>query len=335
MSKDGSPLHTAHQDGSAYPSTVLHSTKSYRRKYRKIMVKFERQMRESSSLFKDQQRLYDISQRIAEQNDQILALLLELNSHPQIPSSMRYDLHDPATRKQPEKHENEQAALEALRTTRYKVQKGEVRQPDYEELEHILLDSVEFGPKQSYADLIKGGPLQRAQDDHPDSTSPLLGGFLSGKQEEHYLQALDDFLDGKASSPRAHAMNNLGSRNTEKSADRDRETQLRNPVSVYNWLRKNQPQVFLQDTDNDNLKAKVAAAAASRKSKRESLAKAPKTEPDLYDDEGIAIDPGNKGKRKRDEDGGYRPKGGHARPVKRRKEDSGKRSKRASMDIST
>jgi hypothetical protein len=43
--------------------------KSYRRKYRKIMVVFEENMRESNSLFKEEQRLLDISQRLAEQNE--------------------------------------------------------------------------------------------------------------------------------------------------------------------------------------------------------------------------------------------------------------------------
>ena len=43
--------------------------KSYRRKYRKIMVNFEHKMRENTSLFKDEQRILDISQRLAEQTE--------------------------------------------------------------------------------------------------------------------------------------------------------------------------------------------------------------------------------------------------------------------------
>lgn len=285
-------------------------------------------MRESSTLFKEQQRMHDIAQRIAEQNDQILQLLLELNSQPQVPARLRYDLGDPSTAKKPEKHEDEQKSLEELRVTRYKLQKGEAQQSDYGELVDNLLDSVEFAPKRFYAELVKSGPLQRAQQDELDSANPLAGGFLSTQQEEQYLQSLDDYFDEKAAVPRQHAAGNLGHRTSEKSIDREREFQLKNPVSVYNWLRKNQPQVFLQDPEND--KAKLA----SRGSKRASTAKRPKAEPDMYDDEGIAVEPNNtKGKRKRDEDGGYRPKGGHARPAKRRKEDSDRRSKRPSMDM--
>ena len=45
------------------------SHKSFRRKYRKIMVKFEEKMRESNTLFKEEQRILDISRRLAEQNE--------------------------------------------------------------------------------------------------------------------------------------------------------------------------------------------------------------------------------------------------------------------------
>lgn len=328
------------------PATVLHPHKSFRRKYRKIMVRFEQQMRESSSLFKDQQRLFDISQRIAEQNDQILSLLLELNTQPQIPSRLRFDLRDPAITNSGRsgKHEDQETARSLLRASRYKIQTGEIRQPEYQEAERNLLDSIEFEPQRLYAAYLKNGLLQRAgtQEEQEDTSSALIGGFLSSKLEETYLQALDDFLEGKAGNPRSHAASNLGSRHAERSVERERESQLRNPMSVYNWLRKNQPTVFLQD--HEDQKAKPTTAAASRKSKRESiLSKTAKTETETADDETITVEQSASkgGKRKRDDDGGYRPKGGHARPSKKRKDDtaatgtsSGKKSKRASMDIS-
>jgi hypothetical protein len=40
-----------------------------RRKYRKIMVNFERRMQESNNLFRDEQKINDISQRLAEQTE--------------------------------------------------------------------------------------------------------------------------------------------------------------------------------------------------------------------------------------------------------------------------
>jgi hypothetical protein len=46
-----------------------------RRKYRKIMVKFEDKMRESNNLFKEEQRILDISGRLSEQNEYLLFAL--------------------------------------------------------------------------------------------------------------------------------------------------------------------------------------------------------------------------------------------------------------------
>ena len=318
-------------------------------------------MRESNSLFKDQQRLFDISQRIAEQNDQILALLLELNTQPQIPPRLRYDLREPAIANrpdQPEKHVDEEETRTALRVSRHRISTGEQLQADHQDIEYGLLDSVEFKPKRSYANCLKNDPLPNIKStssvvnettaytqDDALTQPPLIGGFLSSRLEELYIQSLDDFLDRKSTNPRSHAMSIL--RGADKSTERERDTQIRNPVSVYNWLRKNQPQVFLQDGDEKACKA-AAGAAGSRKSKRESTAAANKAvKTTTTDGEGAEEDveapAALKGKRKRDDDGGYRPKGGHARPVKRRKDENsektggsssvnGKKSKRASMD---
>ena len=40
-----------------------------RRKYRKIMVKFEETMRESNDLFKEEQKMLATSRRLAEENE--------------------------------------------------------------------------------------------------------------------------------------------------------------------------------------------------------------------------------------------------------------------------
>jgi hypothetical protein len=47
--------------------------KSYRRKYRKIMVNFERKMQESNGLFRDEQKIIDVAQRMAEQTEYVPA----------------------------------------------------------------------------------------------------------------------------------------------------------------------------------------------------------------------------------------------------------------------
>ncbi|EXJ85001.1 hypothetical protein A1O3_05676 [Capronia epimyces CBS 606.96] len=318
------------------------SRKSYRRKYRKSMVTFEEKMRENTSLFREEQRIMDISERLAEQNDQLLQLLLELNSCPQVPPSLRYDLRPPGNQISSDERSKllvseEEGHLE-LRKARSQLQAKEIDETRYREIEASLLKAPAFAPKRSYASLLSVAPPPRQPIEKMEPNKSDSSGFLSTKHEEDYLQALDAFLDGANTNPRSHAVNSLGSRNAERTTERERETQLKNPVSVYNWLRKHQPQVFLQD--NETSSEKPSRATGSRISARKSANKeALKQEPDLYDDDGIALDPGSslRGKRKRDADGGYRPKGGNSKGTKRRKEpkeDTGrsKRSKKSALD---
>ena len=49
--------------------TAIATLTPTRRKYGKIMVVFEETMRESNTLFKDEQKILDISRRLAEQNE--------------------------------------------------------------------------------------------------------------------------------------------------------------------------------------------------------------------------------------------------------------------------
>ncbi len=157
---------------------------------------------------------------------------------------------------------------------------------------------------------------------------------MTVKQEEQYLSSLDAYINGEALNPRLHVTNSLGAKGHEKSAERDREAQLRNPVSVYNWLRHHKPGVFLQDNEATDKPARPAGARSSkRNANRDAVVK---EEEEMYDEEGIAMDTGgSRGKRKREDDTGYRPKGGNSRPTKRKKEDSssGRRSKKPSMDL--
>ncbi|KAI1608622.1 IEC3 subunit of the Ino80 complex, chromatin re-modelling-domain-containing protein [Exophiala viscosa] len=316
--------------------------KSYRRKYRKIMVTFEEKTRESTSLFKEEQRILDISQRLAEQTDQLLQLLVDLNSCPQVPPRLRYDLKPPSQQNERDGIAKEELTEEEghlrLRKARYQLQTGEIDAKTYWDIESSLLDTLAFTPERSYTSLLELAPPPMQNGDKTDPTTGTGDMFLSIRREEQYLQSLDAFLDGTSTNPRSHTTNSLGSRNAEKTTDREREMQLKNPVSIYNWLRKHQPQVFLQD--NEPGAEKATRATGSRSSARKSVNKeALKQEPELYDDDGVPMDVGSsaRGKRKREDDGGYRPKGGNSRGTKRKKEtkeDSGrnKRAKKLSVD---
>ncbi len=198
-------------------------------------------------------------------------------------------------------------------------------------MEESTRQSKNLKPTKSYASLLRV-PYASLDDSKVDNNpaDTLLNGFPAPRDEERYLEGLDSYLNGTASTSRPFTV--MAARGGERSSEKDREMALKNPVSVYNWLRKHQPQVFLQDNEAHSEKPSTRPAN-SRASKRASTVK---QEPDLYDEDGIALDVGanSRGKRKRDDDGGYRPKGGNGRPVKRKKDDgstSAKKSKRGSI----
>lgn len=267
---------------------------------------------------------------------QILELLLELNESPEVPQSLRYNLDPSGVESDIDStaHTDEQMTHESLRLGRYQVQKGETSKQNHQENRKKVLKAPEFNPSRSYAQLSKTNDVAPTPHDSTiDPSLPTAAGYLTIRQEEQYLQNLDSFLGGKSTHPRIHAMNSLGSKSAERTTDREREMQLRNPVSVYNWLRRHQPQVFLQDHETSNDKG--SKISGSRSSKRTVASKEAKQEPEYYDEDGIALEygAGSKGKRKRNDDGAFRPKGGKPGPgTKKRKDDSGKRSKRSSMD---
>ncbi len=220
-------------------------------------------------------------------------------------------------------------ASATLREARHELRSGEMTLTEYQRLADSILQSPGFAPQKSFASLSKT-PIAHTvtngeQDRDPNGYVPPASGFPSSQQEEQYLQGLDAYLTGSAATPRTFA-NGLAARNGDRSMERDRDMALRNPVSVYNWLRKHQPQVFLQD--NEVHAEKAPRGSTSRTSKRASTSI--KQEPELYDDDGIALDMSlnSRGKRKRDDDGGYRPKGGNSRPAKRKKDESSTSSKK-------
>jgi hypothetical protein len=224
-----------------------------------------------------------------------------------------------------------ETAREKLREARTRLLAGEMSPDACRRLEDSIRRSEAFAPAMKFASLLKvphttlglGGD-HTSVDGDVDSTL----GFLSPEHEIEYSFALDSQLEGTS------ALTQLTKSGDKLSpTERDREAALRNPVSVYNWLRKHQPQVFLQD--NEASSEKPGARAVNTRTSKRAAAQVRKE--DLYDEDGILLDIGTsggggstRGKRKRDEDAGYRPKGGSGRS-KKKKEDNAKRAKRSSM----
>ncbi|PGH10936.1 hypothetical protein AJ79_05182 [Helicocarpus griseus UAMH5409] len=334
-------------EGSLPDAPPLHQTtyKSFKRKYAKQKINFEHAMKTSNTLFKEELRIRDLSKRLKEQNDQLLEALLELNSSIRVPPELRYNLDLPGS-KLPKLHSPEpsgydtqkghdiETAREALHVAKERLLAGEITADQCRRLEESFLQSRNFAPAVQYSSLLKvPHTTSSVNGDHPamecDMDSTL--GFLNPEHEIEYSAALDAAAAGEPTPADRPA-----------PASRDREAAAKNPVSVINWLRKHQPQVFLQDADTASEKP-PPRSNNPRSSKRTSTHA--RKEEDIYDDDGILMDVpvgsaggsggggaggGNRGKRKRDEDGGYRPKGGSGGRSRKKKEDAPKRAKRGS-----
>jgi hypothetical protein len=140
-------------------------------------------------------------------------------------------------------------------------------------------------------------------------------------------------------APLAHANENAG-----KDAGSNRDFAVRNPTSVYNWLRKHAPKTFLQDGETHDKEngdepssgrghgrgkgERGSGRGGSVRGKRMSkvaAAESADADEDTGYDAAVTPSAGGKGKRKRvvDDDPGYRPKGGSSRPTKKKRKSEG------------
>lgn len=334
----------------ALTSTSKQPCHSFKKKFAKLKVKFELEMRESEALVKEQLRIEDVSQKLQETNDQLLEVLMEFNESLYIPPNLRYNLSLPGEASPPLTDDEEDvvppstytttAAKSALKEAQAELASGEITADTYRRLEKGVKRSTAFRPAMQYSTLRQIGSRDglSLHDRHDEDPAFLLNmNYMTPEHETEYLLAIDAKLgDSKAES----LLKQLPEKPT--ISDREREANLQNPNSVYNWLRRNTPQVFLQDNENASEKGSNQPRPANvRSSKRSSLARPPAKEEEMYDEDGIAVDvpapSAAKGKRKREEDTGYRPKGGRSSTTRKKKESevtfSGRRSSKRSSGV--
>ncbi|KAB8342860.1 hypothetical protein FH972_022458 [Carpinus fangiana] len=139
-------------------------------------------------------------------------------------------------------------------------------------------------------------------------------GYLTPEHEETYTNTLDEHLTSESRLLSGSEVKPVSLKPTKVTLT-ERDFALQNPVSVHNWLRKHQPQVF-DGKDKDSDKGGKSPPPSRKK-------KGTKQEPtDTVDEDGDAdsvVFGSAKAKKKRDDDA-YRPKGGHQRPQKRKRE---------------
>lgn len=248
-------------------------------------------------------------------------MLLDNNSCPQVPADKRFDIarEHPFLKTLPKPYKSELVPVQEVHKTTF----AEVQVLVTKRKEQIKLAQAPKSSK-SLATMLNTVP-------HP-SSSKLPNTISSEDLAElesvplRYLTTveLETYLDG-LDSANPNALNPTLT---------SQEMAVRNPHSVYNWLRINMPKVFLQDGEGSERSSAKPPALRTVSKKVASHASTPARPDNGYDDdlgeEGLEMMEGlisgnggkSKGKRKRaaeDEDGGYHPKQGRVEDGKGKK----------------
>ncbi|KAJ5967317.1 hypothetical protein N7501_003565 [Penicillium viridicatum] len=309
----------------AAPAPAKQSVRSFKKKYAKLKVRFELGTRESESLIREELRIEDLSKRIQEQNDQLLEVLLEFNESLHVSPDVRFDLSmppDPPLLPTAEQEivpliNDATLAKQAWKEAKAGLTAGSIDTSAYRIIEDNIKRNKAFAPAQQYSTLSQTHHITTDAVEKPENDCERQLGYFTPEHETEYYLALDAKLgDGAAATQLAR----IPDRPT--FAERERDLSMRNPASVYNWLRRNQPQT-LQDNEIASEKS------ASRPSNQRSSKRAPaqRKDEDMYDEDGTEAQPTPKNKRKREEDTGYRPKGGSSRSKKKKEEPTSNPSK--------
>ncbi|KAL8637507.1 MAG: hypothetical protein Q9228_005225, partial [Teloschistes exilis] len=227
---------------------------------------FKEKMRQSNSLFEEEQHATRIANRLQEQNDQLLDLLLTLNTSIRIPPPLRYTLSptpspsavpdlEPDNPEPPTALSAAQFAHAALEEAHQELAQGKISPTRYDELSSQLKPYVtNTVPLPSLfahtphtilenaipAETITVPPEKPSLPTDPSVASDTLT-YLSSTHETSYLASIDAAL---ASSDPDAAFAALKKEHHLSVKDTHKDNLLRNPTSAYNWLRKHKPDVF-------------------------------------------------------------------------------------------
>ncbi|KAF2744131.1 hypothetical protein M011DRAFT_450024 [Sporormia fimetaria CBS 119925] len=342
------PISVEAEHSLAHPESAETQNKpvkrSWRRKYRKMRIKFDDIMTQSNQLIRDEYKAAAISRRLQEQNDQLLECLLALNDTPHLPANLRFDLSSladvdaPVTFPSAESQEQYLVDRESGYYPPIPDMDPAARRQKIKQIQSDLaadhMDAVHMSRPSHRLGVMEATVPHTTQipDPAPDNlllNDPNPPGYLDPDHEDEYLAALDNAIaDPNIYDPDAHDGRPLRIPSA-RHMPTEKELSIQNPDSVYNWLRKHQPQVFLQDKDASGHALETAGSeknsARPTKSKRGAAAAAAAKAEAEADDDGSSFvaETGGRSKRgaKGDDDQPYRPKGGSSRASKRKRDD--------------
>ncbi|KAI9710739.1 MAG: hypothetical protein M1820_002572 [Bogoriella megaspora] len=311
--------------------------RSWRKKFRKMKLRFDEKMKEGTNLCREEIKAKDIARRLQEQNDRLLDMLLEVNDSIHIPPNLRFNLLAPAETPSlsavPELESDDPAYLKLkLVEAQQQVKEGRLSNVDFADFEKTINTSIRTRDTAPLISLESKVP-------HTDPTHPSTAAALSDRIDD-ILNINDSNKDGYGYLNPDHAdlalleldtalgdpfpSRQLPLISAPEPEPTEKDIQANNPVSVQNYLRRYHPQIFLQDAEN----ALAEKAPREGGTKRAGGKRAPRggaaleSKMDLDEDEFGVIPETTTSGRKRargDDDGSYRPKGGTSRPAKKRK----------------
>jgi hypothetical protein len=269
-------------------------------------------------------------------NSQILDLLLDLNSSLAIPHQLRFDLSMAPKSQQPQEERDMtlEMANNIISNAHSAYQNHEVPHQDFVRIRQNIEALLARKDAKNLVDMEAQIPHPTIRHDQLDSLAiEADAAFLSSTHEDAYLARLDSKLEpaalSEARAPSPQPLSKLTLR------ELDREVELRNPLSVHNWLKKHGNMSDTADAASEGGAAQTPATS----NKRRNLAKqvgdkalerarekegSPGSTQDADEDMSIAAGgddntPG-KPKRSRDDDQAYRPKGGRSKSKRKREE---------------
>ncbi|KAL8687262.1 MAG: hypothetical protein Q9218_006517, partial [Villophora microphyllina] len=222
---------------------------------------FKERMRQSNSFFEQEQHATRIANRLKEQNDQLLDLLLTLNTSVRIPPPLRYTLSptpspsavpdlEPDIPEPPTAVSAAQFAHAALEEIHQELAHGKISPARYEELcsqlkpyvtSTVPLPSLFAHTAHTSLETITATSTVPERPSHHVSALSDTLTYLSSSHETSYLSNIDTAL---ASSDPDAAFAALKKEHQLSVKDAHKDNLLRNPTSAYNWLRKYKPDVF-------------------------------------------------------------------------------------------
>lgn len=325
--------------------------KSYKKKFLKLKHQFDKAIFDSTASYEEEQKLIKTAKRLRESNDQLLDLLLYKNDSPKLPPHLYYDIRSPppdtdsVPSLEPDQTPPPQPSIKA-------EEEAETQIPDDASSPARRPKSLSILTRTLPHSTLPTVSSENLVPDDLDSDEPIR--YYSPSHEASYLAQLDISL-GLTPGAEPPKPVPLGPRIADREKERQKQNELHNPVSAYNWLRKNQPQVFLQDNEGGekperatkNTSAAKASPKPAKGSRRSAAVKKEKEKEEqevVLDDEGYVIGgpgfedvppaTGGRGKRKREGDEAYRPKGGSSRPNKRKKRASAEKERGSGTPVS-